>query len=140
MKLNFKKDLLQEKVAEVVTEAVWKELATLKGQLDTKDNSSAPYNVTTSIYLTGNQILLGLTKESLKNMISSEVYSAIYQAGLEKNTIERLESELKTKINKVEWQQKNTTNKALTEENESLKMRLSKISNALMEAGFSEEY
>ena len=139
MKQVFKKDLLQEKVTKVVTEAIWKELANLKGQIDTKDQSAAPYHVTTSIYLTGNQVLLGLTKEQLESMIHSEVYSAIYEAGLEKNTIEKLEANLKSEIQKLQWQQKNTTNKALTAENQRLQTRLNEIENSFNELGFNQE-
>ena len=111
---SFNKQILQEKVSKTVTDFIWKELANLKGQIDTKDNSAAPYHVTTSIYLTGNQILLGLTKDKLEEMISHNVYSAIYEAGLEKNTIENLKDTLKSKIKDLEFQLKNNQVKSTT--------------------------
>ena len=134
---KFNKEILQKKVAKTVANFIWKELANLKGIIDTGDKSAAPYNITTtSIYLTGNQVLLGLTKESLEEMINSDVYSGIYEADLEKDTLEEEKAKIEKLKKELEYQLKNSSVKALKEENKYLQDELDRHRSAIESIGY----
>ena len=137
MKKLFKKKQLIDKLSEIIVDRVWKELATLKGQIDTGDKSSAPYNTaTTSIYLTGNQILLGLTKEGLKEMLYSDIYQSIYEGGLESKSIEGEYRKIEKLKSNLEWQLKNNKIKTLKERIEFLENKLRIWEKAAEDNGF----
>ena len=130
-----------EKLVDEITDKLWLEMNRLKAQLDTKEASSADYNqVTTSMYLTGNQILLGITRNSLLSSVHSWFYQATHTAKMEEKSIEDLERELRKKIDKLDYRLKENQVRTLNKKIKDLENELDIWNAAAVKAGFTDDY